>query len=126
MLDSRAVNFSHSFSRILLRACFLNIGFCTIIFGIFFHSQPSGERETLWIVDTSLSMAVEDITHSQHLSSSRLDLAKALIASGVVHIPGQHALMTFSDIARLQVPLTSDRDFIGLTLRTLSPRLYGA
>jgi von Willebrand factor type A domain len=109
----------------ILRAILMLAGFCLVGYSILVPVVPASDQRTLWIVDTSLSMTVEDITDSHSITHSRLDLAQALIASGAEAIPGMHALMTFSDIARLQIPFTRDVSFFTLVTESLTPHIYG-
>ena len=54
-------------------------------------------EKTLWIVDNSMSMQVEDMReNSTNTYYSRLQVARSLISSGVMMIPGQHAIVTYA------------------------------
>jgi hypothetical protein len=50
-----------------------------MIFQTEFSGQSTGEVGTLFILDTSLSMSVEDIAGDTGVMRSRLDIAKELI-----------------------------------------------
>jgi von Willebrand factor type A domain len=101
------------------------VGFFLIVYGIFSPIFSPNDQRTLWVVDTSLSMSVEDVTDNHSITHSRLNLAQELIASGAELIPGMHALMTFSDIARLQIPFIRDSSFFSLVSKNLTPHIYG-
>jgi von Willebrand factor type A domain len=64
------------------------------------------ERGVLFIVDTSLSMSVEDIVSENNILTSRLSVARDLLRS--VNIWSSRALMTFASSAKLQLPLSTD------------------
>lgn len=73
-------SFSHP--RLLIGRLISITGILLLGFLIFHRLDPSAESRTLYVVDTSLSMAVEDVgTDTGSLSKNRLDLAKAWILS---------------------------------------------
>ncbi len=93
---------------------------------IILENTPSKMR-TLWIVDTSLSMAVEDIPSSENtLMVSRLDLAKKLIQDGIDIIPGEHALITYARNASVDVPFSWNNYHIKNIVSHMTPvEFYG-
>ena len=77
------------------------------------YITPSGRGEkTLWIVDTSLSMSVEDIVESGSITHSRLDLAKAIIKNSIREAPWENAVITYARSAWVASPFTPDRGFL--------------
>lgn len=87
--------FSHRRFLLSLFIGLIGIG----VFGVYFVKQvpTTSSEETLWVVDNSLSMAVEDIHDRGNTSSrSRLDLARSIVMSGVTLIPGKHAIITYA------------------------------
>lgn len=86
----------------------------SIILGIFFlmfwfwNKLNIWEQNTLWIIDNSLSMAVADIHTETWISISRFDLAKQFIDSRSRDISGNQAIITASNWARLELPMTQD------------------
>jgi von Willebrand factor type A domain len=95
------------------------------IFQTEFGGQSTPEVGTLFILDTSLSMSVEDIASESGVMRSRLDTAKELIRDATQPI-WPRALMTFASTARLQLPLSHDGQLWQDTLDTLSPVRYGS
>ena len=64
-----------------------------MVFG-FFQSFDTGSDRTLWVIDNSLSMAVEDIHIGSGALLSRLDRAKQIVASGSDMRSGEQAIMS--------------------------------
>ena len=53
--------------------------------------------DTLWIIDNSLSMGVEDMGNtSDGILHSRIDRARALVLDGMAKIPGNHGALLFA------------------------------
>lgn len=76
------LNFISSAPRIFLSRILILCGFALMGWMIFqteFSGQSTGEIGTLFILDTSLSMSVEDIAGDTGVMRSRLDIAKDLI-----------------------------------------------
>ncbi len=96
--------FSH-FRYFLASLCII-AGVSGIIFLVFFSPEiPKGER-TLWILDTSSSMGVEDIsTEKMSVNMSRFDLAKELIETS---ISGETAMITYARHASVLTPMNTD------------------
>jgi hypothetical protein len=85
-------------------------GVVLLAFSIFSWIGDTGkdDRGVLFIVDTSLSMSVEDIVDDARVLSSRIDTAKSLLTQ--IHDgTSRYALLTFATDARLQLPLSSDK-----------------
>ncbi len=114
--------FSHRRFLLSLFIGLIGIG----VFGVYFVKQvpTTSSEETLWVVDNSLSMAVEDIHDRGNTSSrSRLDLARSIVMSGVTLIPGKHAIITYARNAWILAPFTSDIPTLGSTLSHIEPIL---
>lgn len=83
------------------------------------------EAETLWIVDTSLSMTIEDIPWiSPNHRISRLDRAKELIEEGIMSISGTHAIMSYAREAYMETPFTEDRSHLTTVIGWLEGTRY--
>ncbi len=77
-----------SYRRYLISSLAVLIGLSLLIYRYFIVDGASSDMRTLWIVDTSLSMMVEDIGGSETgMVMSRLDLAKRLVSDGLTRIP---------------------------------------
>lgn len=116
-------NFTPSLPRMFFRAFCLVCGIVSIVIWVAFLSER-WESVTVWILDTSLSMTTDDLLDTQWVAQSRMDTARALVASGISLVSGRQSLITFSDSARLIVPLTDDQDFLKLSLESLTPHIY--
>ena len=76
-----------SYRRYIIGSLVLLIGLSLLVYRYFIIDESSSDTRTLWIVDTSLSMMVEDISGSDTgMVMSRLDLAKRLVSEGVTRI----------------------------------------
>ncbi len=93
---------------------------------IVLEHTPSKIR-TLWILDTSLSMTVEDISSEEnHMMISRHDLARKMILEGIDMIPGEHALITYARDASVETPFSGEKDHIKNIISHTSPvEFYG-
>jgi von Willebrand factor type A domain len=81
---------------------------------------PTWDR-TLWIIDTSLSMAVEDIPSTEKgMMISRLDLAKKLALLGIESIWGEHAVISYARQASVESPFLSEKAFTRDIVSSLS------
>lgn len=76
------INFASSPRRQLLRFVLIIFGLGCLVIG-FLRSSDAGESHTLYVIDSSLSMAVEDISGSTGKMISRLDLARSLVLSDI-------------------------------------------
>ena len=88
----------------------------------FFRVPPSDGAHRVFLLDTSLSMAVQDILGTGGVYLSRLDASKLLIKN---LLSEQNALMTFSDESTMILPLSPDRETFSAVLDALEPVLYG-
>lgn len=70
-------------------------------------------------------MVVQDIGGEDRLVLSRLDTAKQIILSGTMEGHGEDALLTFDDVARLQLPFSTDIDTLQAVVRGIEPVMYG-
>ena len=100
------------------------IGLSLMIYRYFIIDTLSSQ-DTLWIVDTSLSMAVEDIPGSTPTERmSRLDRAWEIVKTWITSIAGNHAIMSYARSAAIESPLTTDRAHLGHVVDSLQPTLY--
>lgn len=86
-------NFSSSPRRQLIRFILIVSGLLCVVFG-WMQGLDDRRDSTLWVIDNSLSMAVEDIHIGSGVLLSRLDQAKQIIASGSVVRSGEQAIMS--------------------------------
>ncbi len=97
------------------------IVWCTLfLFSLFLSltNLPSSDK-TLILLDTSLSMAVEDIATLSGWTISRFEASKNLIRK-LVHTPGEYGLMTFAKNPILRSPITDNTDFLENSINTIS------
>ncbi len=92
-MPSLPTNFSSSPRRQLIRFALIVSGLICVVFA-FIRSLDTGPDRTLWIIDNSLSMAVEDIHIGSGILSSRLDQAKQIVASGSDMRSGEQAILS--------------------------------
>ena len=106
---------------------FLLFGIGILLYRYIILENTSSSIRTLWIIDTSLSMAVEDIPSSENTQMvSRLALAKKLMQEGIDIIPGEHALISYAREASVETPFSSDTDHIKNIISNLTPmEFYG-
>ena len=109
-----------------------SIGSALILIGLFFFgysialTPTSTPKKTLWIVDISLSMGVEDIVESGSILHSRLDLAKAIIDGGIRQRWWEHAIIGYARSAWVLAPFSSDRAFLTSVVSGIQPiDIYG-
>jgi hypothetical protein len=101
------------------------LGFLIVFYWLYRDIFLSNQEEkTLWIVDNSLSMVVQDIQSNSDILLSRLDLAGSLVLSWRALIPGEHALMTLWDGAKLLLPFSDESDIFSATVQWIVPVLY--
>ena len=63
--------------------------------------------DTLWIIDNSLSMGVEDMGNaSDGILHSRIDRARALVLDGMTKIPGNHGVLVYARSAWVLLPIS--------------------
>ena len=108
------------FTRILLLA-----GVCLISYGIFLEwdiPSDTEHRESIFLVDTSLSMVVEDILWEDNILNSRLDTAKNILRE--VNIHGNRSLMIFASSSKLQLPLSNDITVWNEIVNSIEPIQY--
>lgn len=74
-----------------------------LVIGLFFlgfslgQDDSNTESDTIWIIDNSMSMTVEDIVDdTQNLNHSRLEVARSLVMSGTNMLPGKHAVLIYA------------------------------
>ena len=100
--------FIFSYFRFFLTAFFILIGFSMLVWDVFFSLDIPDRERTLWVVDVSSSMGIEDIaTNNQNVMMSRLDLAKSIMSTS---FSGETAIMTYARHANMILPFTSDID----------------
>lgn len=102
------LNFTTSRGARILKNILLIVGIVLVMIGFFQEVSKSSSRKTLWILDTSLSMLAQDIRSTDDIYKSRLDLAKHIILSWSQLIGGEHALLSASQWAKLESPLTDN------------------
>lgn len=72
----------------------------------FWKSENTGS-DTLWIVDNSLSMSVEDMGSVQDGGvQSRIDVARSLVLDGMRKIPGNHGVLLYARSAGVVLPMS--------------------
>jgi hypothetical protein len=59
----------------------------------FFSIEKTSDK-TLWVIDNSLSMAVEDTMAENGVIDSRLSLAKKIVNTNSLKITGKQAVMS--------------------------------
>lgn len=108
MLDS-PYNFILSSPRRFASQLLILAGLVLLAFSIFSWITEGDKQNkgVLYIVDTSLSMSVEDIVSENNILTSRLSVARDLLRS--VNTRSSRALMTFASSAKLQLPLATDK-----------------
>lgn len=95
-----------SYFRFFLTALFILIGFSLLVWDVLFSLDIPDQERTLWIVDISSSMGIEDIsTNNPNVMMSRLDLAKSIMS---VSFSGETAIMTYARHANMILPFTQD------------------
>lgn len=111
--------------RFLVSALLIIGGMGLLFFSIFLPVSDNWEK-ILFVLDTSLSMAVEDIVSSGNLMESRLDLAKSIITSIVDRWASSYGIITYARSATLRIPFSHDRELFLDTLTGVEPTLiYG-
>ena len=99
-------------SLFLYRRFFLSLSLFCIGMIFFWMASPFWKSEntggdTLWIVDNSLSMGVEDMGISiDGAIQSRLDRARSLILDGMAKISGHHGALVFARSAAVVLPMS--------------------
>ncbi len=79
-----------------------------LVWDVFFSLDIPDRERTLWVVDVSSSMGIEDIaTNNQNVMMSRLDLAKSIMSTS---FSGETAIMIYARHANMILPFTSDID----------------
>ncbi len=93
---------------------------------LFVSVDRSSPRDhiTLYVLDTSLSMGVEDILLSPTQHESRLDLAKAIILRDMLTHDGDMWLITYDRSPLLALPLTRERTLLRNIVSSITPREY--
>ncbi len=119
-------DFAFSLTRIWFRYICIFAGMAGVFYSLYAESTVNEATKTLWLVDTSLSMVVQDVEGPGGRLYSRLDLAKMLVLSGRSLIPGQHALMIFGEDARLILPFSDEMPVFEASARGLEPVLYNS
>lgn len=119
---SLPTNFSSSLPKQFIRWLLTIVGIFCIWFGLL-RSGDSGTSHTLYILDNSLSMEVQDISTASGQMLSRLDLAKKVIRSHP-HT-GERALMTSALGAELILPMTRDPQVWDDTITSIRSVNYG-
>lgn len=105
--------------RLVRSMCWI-LGFVIILYSLFTYlSSLSSSHRTIILLDTSLSMAVEDIEGSGGGTISRFETAKNLIHK-LIQIPGEYGLMTFAKNPILRTPLTDNIKFLENSINAIS------
>lgn len=113
------LNFAASHKKRFIRGCTLILGMGFIGFSLI--ESNSSETQTLWIVDNSLSMMVEDIATDNDIIDSRLSFAKKIIEKGSTLIPGKQAIMSVAYWAKLEVPMTDNLGVVSDVVNGINP-----
>lgn len=101
------------------------LGLSLLFFSLFAPQGDETER-VLFVLDTSLSMSVEDISFSGTLTKSRLDLAKDIIRETLEKYKTSYGLITYARSASMSMPFSSDIWVFLDTLGGIEPTLvYG-
>lgn len=82
------------------------------------------ERGSLFIVDVSLSMTVEDMIGENSVRKSRLQVVQDILKN--IPDTSQRALMTFAETAKLQLPLSRNDILWDEVVDAITPITYGA
>lgn len=90
----------------------------------FFNSKNTSDK-TLWIIDNSLSMAVEDTMAQSGVIDSRLSLAKKIIITNSLKITGKQAIMSAAYWAKLEIPMTDNLLVLSDVVNGITPILKG-
>jgi hypothetical protein len=128
MIDNTTTPYNYTPSYIRRFLSYLSIvlgiiGFLALIFtGL--SSERSSVRGSLFLVDVSLSMTVEDVILDDGILISRMSAAQDILKS----IPHDRpmGLMTFAETAKLQLPLSEDKNIWDEVVSSLEPIRYGA
>lgn len=121
-------NFRDSYIRSFLRYICMIFGVLLIGVWVFSNTQYLSGKwpKTLWILDNSLSMVVQDMGGSGDIVLSRFDRAKDMILSLSPHIWWYQALMIFWKSASLVLPFSTDQKVFSATVNWLAPVLYSS
>lgn len=119
---------TYSYRTFLISVFFIIFWVIILGYSIFFSQRKqNASYETIWVIDTSLSMSVEDISGGfSNTLKSRLDLAKSIISSGISSIPGDHAIIGYARTASVLVPLSQKNIYTENIISNIQPTvLYG-
>jgi len=87
--------------------------------------SPDSVKDIVFIVDTSVGMAISDYTLND-VAVSRLTLLKAVLTDFVTKLSGNRiGMMVYADHAYTMVPLTRDRNLIAHNIQLIQPALAG-
>lgn len=117
------IKMSSSFSilRYFLHILLVLWGIFCIGYSIFVYSSQNTQSETLWIVDTSLSMGVEDIVWvKKDEIESRFALAKSIMKEWITRIPGRHAVIVYAQNSGIASPFSSDISHLSQVVNNLN------
>ena len=91
---------------------------------IYLDSSLSDEKKTLWVIDTSLSMQVQDLMTSSGVMLSRLSVVRDMVWWELNNLEWSHGIMTFGSNAQVLSPLTDDKESLSSIISSLTPELY--
>lgn len=91
------------------------------LMGFSLINSNSSQDQTLWIIDNSLSMMVEDIATESGVIDSRLSFAKKIIEKGSNLTPGKQAIMSVAYGAKLEVPMTDNLGIVSDVVNGINP-----
>lgn len=124
----RSTSSSMYFSSFSYRRFFISFGLIFLWFFLCGYAissesiETTPSEKTLWIVDNSLSMAVEDMKDFQSdLFTSRLNTARSLVMSGVDNIRGEHGIILYARNAGILTPFTSDHIILEKSIANITP-----
>lgn len=119
-------NFARSPFRRFLIYISLFVGVGMLLMTVYLNITPRDHTRVLWIVDTSLSMQVQDMMTSSGILLSRLAVAQNILTNLSMQEQREQALMVFGSHARILLPFTRDQSSILSTIETLSPEIYAS
>lgn len=102
-------NSSFSILRYFLHLAFVLWWIFCIGYSISLDSSLITSGDTVWIVDTSLSMCIEDMEWDRKTAiESRFTIAKSIIKKWISEIPWKHAVVVYAENAGIASPFSSD------------------
>lgn len=119
-------NFDRSPMRRFAIYVLIGTGLLCLFWGIYLHAVPSDAKKTIWAIDTSLSVQVQDMMTSSGVMLSRLSVIQDILATSWKEQGWSHAIMTFWSNAKVLSPLTDDGETLSSIITSLTPEIYSS